>query len=227
MRKRSKYSIDFTGMRFARLVVLTKGEPRLGKPTWWCKCDCGTIREIRQELLRSGATKSCGCLSIEVGLAVKSTRGGLAKKYKKEYLAWISAKARCTKPGHPQYYQYGLRGIDFCARWLDPNGFENFINDMGACPQGLSLERTNNNKGYSPENCKWATREQQAKNQRPRLAIENYSNEALVGELERRLCKLGPYQITLNSSMSGPIYDGEPPEFFLREMIGCEREKNN
>lgn len=84
-----------------------------------------------------------------------------------EYMRWYNMCRRCYNPAHKKYPRYGGRGITVCDRWLDSttnNGFDNFVDDMGKCPPGMSIERINNDLGYSKENCKWATTQEQQSN---------------------------------------------------------------
>ena len=84
-----------------------------------------------------------------------------------EYMRWSNARRRCYNPADKEYHRYGGRGITVCDRWLDSptnNGFDNFMDDMGKCPPGMSMDRINNDLGYSKENCKWSTRFEQSRN---------------------------------------------------------------
>ena len=143
--------VYMVGETYGRLTVLKKDGTACT-----CKCLCGTEVVVRMDKLRSGKTRSCGCLRAEKRSARSSTQKALG-------LLWSNMKQRCTNPAHPAYSRYGGRGVTVDPRWL--NSAAAFIADMeGTYSAGLTLERVDNNKGYSPDNCVWADWHQQASN---------------------------------------------------------------
>lgn len=158
---------DLTGQRFGRLVVIEEVKKRKnGRILWKCNCDCGNTKEIYGNALLRGSTKSCGCLHTEI----VSER---FRKYDKDTTnlrnVLQSMKQRCLNPNNTDYYLYGGRGITICNEWLDKNiGMENFVNwsiKNGYKP-GLSIDRIDNDKGYSPDNCRWVDSIAQGRNKR-------------------------------------------------------------
>lgn len=167
--------VDLTGKRFGRLVVIQRMDnAKNRKLRWLCKCDCGKEKIILGYHLKSGHTKSCGCLRKEVTIKrlsiinkgnEYSLKHGRSKN-DKTYTSWRHMKDRCTNSNHKYWKDYGGRGITVCDRWLGENGFIHFLEDMEEAPSGLTIERKQNDLGYFKENCEWATPEQQARNRR-------------------------------------------------------------
>lgn len=105
------------------------------------------------------------------------TPKGFALQHQIEYRCYTSMKTRCYNKNCPPYHNYGGRGIKVCDRWLGPNGFLNFINDMGKRPsENFSLDRINNNGDYEPNNCRWTDNKTQGNNRRTNKLL-TYNNE--------------------------------------------------
>ncbi len=165
--------IDLIGQTFGYLTVLRyEGKNKHNKCLWECVCKCGNkIIAIASEL-KSGHTKSCSCLQKEKAAAVKITHGLSIDPYKSGYSSWANIKSRCRNKNCEQYKSYGAIGIIMCDRWYD--SFENFIADMGQRPSlNHSVDRyPNKNGNYEPNNCRWATPEQQMNNTNRNVWLE-------------------------------------------------------
>lgn len=162
--------IDLTGMRFGRLEVIKRGENIGRSAAFECRCDCGTMLTARAASLRNGDTASCGCYRAEKMAEKQRKHGHFGSR---TYNSWASMLSRCRDKNKPAYARYGAIGITVCERW---EKFENFLADMGERPEGCSIDRIDNDKGYEPGNCRWATPIQQRRNQRRYIARHGDKN---------------------------------------------------
>jgi hypothetical protein len=157
------------GNRYGRLLVLSEAETRCdpgGKRyrCWRCRCDCGQEAVVRQQCLRNGATRSCGCLLRESQAVNMRKRPFIHGKWKTpEFRIWGAMLERCQRPNHRYFHRYGGRGITVCDRWR--YSFQAFLDDMGERPSPQhSLNRIDNDGNYEPGNVRWALSTEQNRN---------------------------------------------------------------
>lgn len=163
--------IDHTGQRFGRLVVIElKGFEKGGQATWLCRCDCGNQSVVIGSNLRRGTTTSCGCLRDELRIVH-------GKYHTRLHNVWKLMKRRCSNPNDKRYHRYGGRGIDVCDEWRNDfgafyawataNGYDENAK-YGEC----TLDRIDNDKGYSPDNCRWVDIKTQNNNRSPKRRVK-------------------------------------------------------
>ncbi len=179
--------INLSGKRFGRLLVVGfSHRDKGGRAHWAVRCVCGGQKVVEGNRLKTSTTRSCGCIKEKHGKTGTPT-----------FVSWTTMKQRCYNKNTKAYKHYGGRGIAVCDRWLE--SFNHFLLDMGERPKGLTLERINNGKGYSKENCKWATYEDQNNNRRDNILID-YNGISLT--LPQWSKKLGINKSTLYNRLN-------------------------
>lgn len=173
-------AIDITGIRSGALVALypADGAPKRVSSLWVCQCDCGKQKIVRGDHIYRNETISCGCLHY-------------TKKYsnfdKRLYRIWVQMKQRCSNPHTREYRNYGARGISVCDEWInDYAAFHDWAVHNGYSDE-LSIDRIDNNLGYTPQNCRWATQAEQANNKRNTQFVDFNGIKTPVGEAARRI----------------------------------------
>lgn len=182
------------GDRHGRLTVLEFIGTDSKHPTIRCQCDCGVIVTVQMGNVRSGATKSCGCLRTE-GLRARSTTHGMS--YTPEFKAWWGMRERCMNTSRPDFQRYGAKGIIVCPRWLE--SFDNFFADMGRRPSRKhSIDRIDTCGNYEPSNCRWATAKTQRINQR---RVTLYTVHGITGTAKDLALHFGANKHTVHDRM--------------------------
>lgn len=168
--------IDLTGQVFGRLTVLNFDgmHPQRHLAMWRCRCICGGVVVARGSYLRVGDTKSCGCLQPDTARSREYKHGfGGTRIYK----VWAGIKQRCLNPNNPNADRYLHRGITICQEWIDFPAFKDWALANGY-RDDLTIDRIDNDRGYSPDNCRWATRTEQVRNRSDSIKL-NFKGETL------------------------------------------------
>ena len=179
---------DLRGKRFGRLVVLKEAENSEHRKnrhvSWVCKCDCGNTITTKSSNLTRGLTQSCGCLHSD---RVKESHTKHGHANSRLYSIHKGMKQRCYNPKALRYDRYGARGITVCDEWNGANGFENFYewSQLNGYSDGLTIDRIDNNKGYFPENCRWANSYEQGNNKSSNRLISANGETHTVAEWSR------------------------------------------
>lgn len=178
---------DLTGRIFGRLTVVGFAEwrPSAGvkgrRSFWMCQCKCGNTKAIVGASLTLGLSTSCGCFHKEEVVKRFTTHGGkINRKASPTYSTWCNMLTRTTNKNGDRYEDYGGRGVGVCESW---KSFEVFLKDMGPRPKGTSLDRIDNNLGYSVENCRWASHVEQGRNKRSNRIVNYQGREICMSEL--------------------------------------------
>lgn len=164
-------SPPFGRLTVVKYVGIVKGN-RQSYSSWECKCECGNTVVVPAYRLRDGSTRSCGCLQKDAVRKTGASKKTHGQSNTREYRIWQQLINRCYNQAVRNYNRYGGRGITVCDRWRE--SFENFIEDMGTRPSpSHSIDRKDNNLGYCKENCRWATKQEQARNKSTTVWIEH------------------------------------------------------
>lgn len=161
---------ELIGQRYARWTILSEAEPKGSARHMNCVCDCGSTGVVSLNGMRAGNSNSCGCYNVDRIKETHCTHRESNSLKTPEYEAWNCMKKRCFDKNNKDYHHYGGRGITVCAEWLD---YETFLLDMGRKPSPLhSVDRKDNDRPYCKDNCRWATKQEQANNRRTNRLIE-------------------------------------------------------
>lgn len=169
--KRMNSVKDLTGQKFGMLTVIGIAPDSKGKTYWICQCDCGNVKAVRSDSLQTGAIKSCGCLKKRQDQINLTANHSHKMSGTRIYNIWQGMKRRCNNPHDARYFRYGGRGIKLCTQW--ENSFESFF--AWAIENGyredLTIDRIDNDLGYSPENCRWVCEKEQCNNRSTNIKI--------------------------------------------------------
>lgn len=184
--------VNMKGNKYNRLTAIKRVDNTEGKGTKWLfKCECGNDHIARGGDVRSGKTQSCGCLLRESSIKRVSLMNSASRthgmSYTPIYRIWYGMKGRCYTKSNTCYHNYGEKGITVCDEWInDPQAFINWAMENGY-KKGLSIDRKDGTKGYSPDNCRWATNAEQMRNISSNVFIEFNGQVKIVADWSKDL----------------------------------------
>lgn len=188
------------GSQFGNLTLMAISATRAADShiigVW--RCDCGQTKEIMISRVKSGVTKSCGCIVGKANL-IHGMKGS------PEYSSWGAMLGRCHNPNHKDYPRYGEKGISVCKEWRD--SFVSFFEHIGPRPTGTTLDRIDGKCGYEPGNVRWATPQQQARNRKNSI---------------RLFTPNGPMYLVDYAKIIGASEDATRLRFRRGKLAGCE-----
>jgi hypothetical protein len=224
----------FIGSVFGKLTILGDApDSKCGQRMVYTNCDCGNIKEQALCHLKSGHTSSCGCFHPQKMSEIKKSHG---ESNSRLYSIWHGVLRRCTDINHKQYPNYGKRGITICSSWTsDINTFIHWAKTNGY-REDLTLDRIDNNRGYFPDNCRWANTTIQARNKQKRKSIRGKNTSSqYIGvhffkrdatyrasiKINKRLVHLGYFQTELEAAKVRDHYilDNALEGFTLSKVI--------
>ena len=211
---------DMTGFKSGRLAVIGMADGRKNNQVLWrCRCDCGNETTVMGSNLRSGGTKSCGCLEVDMRGKSQLTHG-LSKT--REYAIWAGILRRCYDPNRRAYDHYGGRGIVMCEEWR--TSVEKFIADMGPAPSSRhSVDRIDNDGNYEPANCRWASYTEQVRNRRNIHDVCRQRDEARAKNAEL-LDRVEALEAALREALQIAHEGwGYAPDYFRDKWMDLER----
>lgn len=176
--------VDMTGMRFGRLVAISKTNERSanGSVKWLFRCDCGNEVVIDGSSVRNGSVKSCGCYHVECATMQGANKRVHGREPERLYNIWCGMKSRCYNPNAPKYHRYGARGIKVCKEWAsDFTAFRDWALTHGYA-DNLSIDRIDNDGNYEPANCRWATMKQQNRNRSTNHMVDYHGKSVTLVE---------------------------------------------